>query len=171
MLGATNGEAGEFMALADCESPANAYFKVAGNVKTQFGYIPENRIKEAICTFVVVRAFKVKLGTAHDSIGFKLASGDLDTLLARNTQRTLVPFGCFKIGGLAGNYKLNVLLVPDAHLPGQPFQLRAIFVDTSLPLGWLGAIAHKLIVKNKLDQIFKFRATALNNYFGIIKIA
>jgi len=41
----------------------------------------------------------------------------------------------------------------------------------SLPLGWLGAIAHKLIVKNKLDQIFKFRATALNNYFGIIKIA
>ncbi len=38
-----------------------------------------------------------------------------------------------------------------------------------LPLGWLGTLAHKLIVKNKLEGIFNFRAITLNNYFKVSK--
>lgn len=36
----------------------------------------------------------------------------------------------------------------------------------ALPLGWLGTIAHSLVVKNKLKAIFDFRAETLNKYFG-----
>lgn len=40
----------------------------------------------------------------------------------------------------------------------------------SLPLGWLGALAHKLIVKNKLESIFNFREETLSNYFKALKM-
>ena len=39
----------------------------------------------------------------------------------------------------------------------------------SLPLGWIGTLAHKLIVKKKLEDIFNFREETLNNYFRILK--
>lgn len=35
-----------------------------------------------------------------------------------------------------------------------------------LPLGFLGKIAHSLFVKKKLEEIFRFRESALINHFG-----
>ena len=42
-------------------------------------------------------------------------------------------------------------------------------VKYCLPLNWLGNIAHALFVKNKLRQIFDYRASTLKNLFGEIK--
>jgi len=39
----------------------------------------------------------------------------------------------------------------------------------SLPLGLIGTLAHKLIVRKKLEDIFNFREETLNNYFRILK--
>ncbi len=39
-------------------------------------------------------------------------------------------------------------------------------VKYGLPLGWLGILAHSLVVKSKLEQIFDFRAVTLKNFFG-----
>lgn len=39
-------------------------------------------------------------------------------------------------------------------------------VDYELPFGWLGTLAHKLIVKRKLTEIFDFRRTVLENMFN-----
>ena len=39
-------------------------------------------------------------------------------------------------------------------------------VKYSLPLGWIGIIAHELAVKNKLKEIFDFRASTLEQLFG-----
>ena len=39
-------------------------------------------------------------------------------------------------------------------------------VKYSLPLSWLGIVAHTLIVKNKLKQIFDFRTATLKKLFG-----
>ena len=42
-------------------------------------------------------------------------------------------------------------------------------VKYSLPLSWLGVLAHSLVVKNKLTQIFDFRSATLNKLFGQLK--
>jgi ligand-binding SRPBCC domain-containing protein len=39
-------------------------------------------------------------------------------------------------------------------------------VDYQLPLGFLGRFAHSLFVKRKLNHIFDFRYTFLENYFN-----
>ncbi|MDR6158286.1 ligand-binding SRPBCC domain-containing protein [Chryseobacterium sp. SLBN-27] len=39
-------------------------------------------------------------------------------------------------------------------------------VDYELPLGFLGDIAHKLFVKNKLEHIFDYRFKVLEKYFN-----
>ena len=41
-------------------------------------------------------------------------------------------------------------------------------VDYKIPFGILGRIAHPLIVKKKLEQIFKYREDKLNQIFGKI---
>ena len=41
-------------------------------------------------------------------------------------------------------------------------------VDYKIPFGILGRIAHPLIIKNKLEQIFKYREEKLNQIFGKI---
>jgi ligand-binding SRPBCC domain-containing protein len=41
-------------------------------------------------------------------------------------------------------------------------------VKYALPLGWLGNIAHELLVKSKLKQIFDFRTESLKKLFGEI---
>ena len=35
------------------------------------------------------------------------------------------------------------------------------------PFGFLGALANKLIIKNKLNEIFDFRTKAIEKRFGI----
>jgi hypothetical protein len=37
------------------------------------------------------------------------------------------------------------------------------------PLGILGALANTLIIKNKLNEIFDFRTTAIENRYGVYK--
>jgi len=44
-------------------------------------------------------------------------------------------------------------------------------VKYALPLGWLGQMAHWLLVKTKLNHIFDFRSKTLANYFGDSKFA
>ena len=39
-------------------------------------------------------------------------------------------------------------------------------VDYELPLGWLGALAHAVLVKRKLAEIFDFRHKALESMFN-----
>ena len=39
-------------------------------------------------------------------------------------------------------------------------------VKYCLPLGWLGLVAHWLFVRKEVEQIFDFRALALNKLFG-----
>ena len=41
-------------------------------------------------------------------------------------------------------------------------------VKYALPLGWLGIMAHDVLVRKKLKQIFDFRAITLNQLFGEI---
>ncbi len=42
-------------------------------------------------------------------------------------------------------------------------------VQYALPLGWLGILAHWLVVGSKLKNIFDFREETLNKYFGVYK--
>ena len=42
-------------------------------------------------------------------------------------------------------------------------------VEYALPLGFLGGIAHVLVVKKKLKEIFDFRSETLVNLFGNYK--
>ena len=39
-------------------------------------------------------------------------------------------------------------------------------VKYGLPLGWLGLLAHKLVVRKKLDDIFNYRRKVLDNFFA-----
>ncbi len=39
-------------------------------------------------------------------------------------------------------------------------------VDYQPPLGFLGSIANKLIIRKKLEEIFLYRTTRLEKYFG-----
>lgn len=41
-------------------------------------------------------------------------------------------------------------------------------VSYKSPLGFLGSIANKLIIKNKLNEIFDFRTVAIQKRFGVI---
>lgn len=42
-------------------------------------------------------------------------------------------------------------------------------VTYSPPLGFLGAIANKLIIRKKLHEIFEYRTMAINKKFGVYK--
>lgn len=42
-------------------------------------------------------------------------------------------------------------------------------VKYALPLGWVGIVAHSIVVKKKLEQIFRFRESTLKNMFGEYK--
>jgi ligand-binding SRPBCC domain-containing protein len=42
-------------------------------------------------------------------------------------------------------------------------------IDYKVPLGWLGQLAHPILVKPKLDEIFKYRKMKLEELFGKIK--
>ena len=42
-------------------------------------------------------------------------------------------------------------------------------IDYKIPFGWLGQLAHPLIVKKQLLQIFKFREQKLKDLFGTIE--
>jgi ligand-binding SRPBCC domain-containing protein len=44
-------------------------------------------------------------------------------------------------------------------------------VKYSLPLGWLGTLAHSIWVRKDLEKIFKHRKTVIQNYFEIINIS
>jgi len=44
-------------------------------------------------------------------------------------------------------------------------------VKYSLPMGWLGTLAHSIWVRKDLEKIFEHRKTVIQNYFGIIKIS
>ena len=39
-------------------------------------------------------------------------------------------------------------------------------VRYALPMGWLGILAHSILVKKKLEQIFQFREATLKKLFG-----
>lgn len=39
-------------------------------------------------------------------------------------------------------------------------------IDYKLPFGWLGQLMHPILVKPKLDEIFKYRQTKLIELFG-----
>ena len=41
-------------------------------------------------------------------------------------------------------------------------------IDYKIPFGWLGQLAHPLIVKKQLLEIFKFREQKLTDLFGAI---
>jgi ligand-binding SRPBCC domain-containing protein len=41
----------------------------------------------------------------------------------------------------------------------------------SLPMGWLGTLAHSIWVRKDLEKIFDYRKNVIQNYFGIIKIS
>ena len=43
-------------------------------------------------------------------------------------------------------------------------------IDYKIPFGIIGQIAHPIIVKNKLKQIFKYRENKLKELFGEIYI-
>jgi ligand-binding SRPBCC domain-containing protein len=42
-------------------------------------------------------------------------------------------------------------------------------IDYKLPLGILGRIAHPILVKRKLNEIFEYRFNKLNELFGTYK--
>ena len=44
-------------------------------------------------------------------------------------------------------------------------------VKYSLPLGWLGTLAHSIWVRKDLEKIFEHRKTVIQNYFEIINIS
>ena len=44
-------------------------------------------------------------------------------------------------------------------------------VKYSLPLGWLGTLAHAIWVRKDLEQIFEYRKTVIQNYFEIKNIS
>jgi ligand-binding SRPBCC domain-containing protein len=44
-------------------------------------------------------------------------------------------------------------------------------VKYSLPLGWLGTLAHAIWVRKDLEKIFEYRKTVIQNYFEIINIS
>jgi len=44
-------------------------------------------------------------------------------------------------------------------------------VKYSLPLGWLGTLAHAIWVRKDLEKIFEYRKTVIQNYFGSINIS
>jgi len=44
-------------------------------------------------------------------------------------------------------------------------------VKYSLPLGWLGTLAHAIWVRKDLEQIFEYRKTVIQNYFEITNIS
>ena len=44
-------------------------------------------------------------------------------------------------------------------------------VKYSLPLGWLGTLAHAIWVRKDLEKIFKYRKTVIQNYFENINIS
>jgi ligand-binding SRPBCC domain-containing protein len=41
-------------------------------------------------------------------------------------------------------------------------------IDYKVPLGWLGQLVHPILVKPKLDEIFKHRKIKLIELFGTI---
>ncbi|MBT8223015.1 MAG: cell division inhibitor, partial [Eudoraea sp.] len=41
-------------------------------------------------------------------------------------------------------------------------------IHYKLPLGWLGRLAHPILVKKQLKQIFSYRETKLSELFGTI---
>ncbi|NNK39604.1 MAG: SRPBCC family protein, partial [Winogradskyella sp.] len=43
-------------------------------------------------------------------------------------------------------------------------------IDYKVPLGWLGQLIHPLVVKPKLEEIFDFRKTKLEELFGTYNI-
>ncbi|NNL83460.1 MAG: SRPBCC family protein [Winogradskyella sp.] len=43
-------------------------------------------------------------------------------------------------------------------------------IDYKVPLGWLGQLIHPLVVKPKLEEIFAFRKTQLEELFGTYNI-
>ena len=44
-------------------------------------------------------------------------------------------------------------------------------VKYSLPMGWLGTLAHSVWVRKDLEKIFEHRKTVVQNYFEIINIS
>ena len=44
-------------------------------------------------------------------------------------------------------------------------------VKYSLPLGWLGTLAHAIWVRKDLEEIFEYRKTVIQNYFEINNIS
>ena len=44
-------------------------------------------------------------------------------------------------------------------------------VKYSLPMGWLGTLAHSIWVRKDLEKIFEHRKTVVQNYFEIINIS
>ena len=44
-------------------------------------------------------------------------------------------------------------------------------VKYSLPLGWLGTLAHAIWVRKDLEEIFEYRKTVIQNYFEIKNIS
>ena len=44
-------------------------------------------------------------------------------------------------------------------------------VKYSLPLGWLGTLAHAIWVRKDLEKIFEYRKTVIQNYFEIKNIS
>ena len=42
-------------------------------------------------------------------------------------------------------------------------------IDYKIPLGFLGRIMNPILVKPKLEEIFKFRKEKLEELFGILK--
>ena len=44
-------------------------------------------------------------------------------------------------------------------------------VKYSLPLGWLGTLAHSIWVRKDLEKIFEHRKNVIQNYFEIINIS
>ena len=44
-------------------------------------------------------------------------------------------------------------------------------VKYSLPLGWLGTLAHAIWVRKDLEKIFEYRKTVIQNYFEINNIS
>ena len=39
-------------------------------------------------------------------------------------------------------------------------------IDYKIPFGWLGQLAHPILVKPKLEEIFSYRKTKLEKLFG-----
>lgn len=40
-------------------------------------------------------------------------------------------------------------------------------IDYELPLGFLGTVAHRILVKKKIENIFEYRRIKLNQLFGV----